>query len=121
MKKEIPLTLIRACQQIVNGLVDSIMALEKSNTPRLVGCVTALHSFAQIRPQLLVEHAISLEPWLNIKCNSPDRVKFISMLAEILEHVRIRFFNFISIILNYYFLLGRATNGTSRRNILIRS
>jgi CCR4-NOT transcription complex subunit 1 len=37
------------------------MDLEKTSGARLVGCVTALHSFAQIWPQLLVEHAISLE------------------------------------------------------------
>lgn len=87
-KKEIPPTLIRSCQQIVNGLVNSIMDLEKTNGSRLVGCVTALHSFAQIRPQLLIEHAISLEPYLNIKCISNEQIKFMSLLAEILEHVR---------------------------------
>jgi cohesin loading factor subunit SCC2 len=64
------------------------MDLEKTNGSRLVGCVTALHSFAQIRPQLLVEHAISLEPYLNIKCSSNEQIKFMSLLAEILEHVR---------------------------------
>lgn len=64
------------------------MELEKTNGTRLVGCVTALHSFAQIRPQLLVEHAISLEPYLNIKASSNEQIKFISSLAEILEHVR---------------------------------
>lgn len=90
-KKEIPPTLIRSCQQIVNGLVNSVMDLEKTNGPRLVGCITALHSFAQIRPHLLVEHAISLEPYLNIKCTSNERIKFISLLAEILEHVRSSF------------------------------
>lgn len=67
------------------------MDLEKTNGSRLVGCVTALHSFAQIRPQLLVEHAISMEPYLNIKCSSNEQIKFISLLAEILEHVRAKF------------------------------
>jgi len=86
-KKEISPTLVRSCQQIVNGLVDSIMLLEKSNQVRLVGCVTALHSFAQIRPHLLVEHAISMEPYLNIKCSTNEQIKFMSLLAEILEHV----------------------------------
>lgn len=68
--------------------MNSIMDLEKTNGSRLVGCVTALHSFAQIRPQLLVEHAISLEPYLNIKCSSNEQIKFMSLLAEILENVR---------------------------------
>lgn len=89
-KKEVPPTLIKSCQQIAKGLVDSLMELEKTNGPRLVGCVTALHSFAQIRPQLLVEHAITLEPYLNIKCTSNERIKFMSLLAEILEQVRMR-------------------------------
>lgn len=80
--------MIHACQQIVNGLVNLIMEYEKSNISRLVGCVTALHSFAQIRAQLIVEHAITLEPYLNIKCTSSDQIKFLAMLAEILEHVR---------------------------------
>jgi cohesin loading factor subunit SCC2 len=87
-KKEISPTLIKSCQQIANGLVNSIMELEKCNGPRLVGCVTALHSFAQIRPHLLVEHAISLEPYLNIKCSVNEQFKFIGSLAEILEQVR---------------------------------
>lgn len=78
---------MRSCHQIVKGLVNSIMELEKSDGSRLVGCVTALHSFAQIRPQLLVEHTISLEPYLNVKCMSNEKIKFMSLLAEILEHV----------------------------------
>jgi cohesin loading factor subunit SCC2 len=86
-KKEVSPILIRACQQVVDGLVDSLMELEKTNGPRLVGCVTAIHSFAQIRPQLLVEHAMSLEPYLNIKCTTNEQAKFMSFLAEILEHV----------------------------------
>ena len=63
------------------------MEYEKSDKIRLVGCVTALHSFAQIRAQLLVEHAISLEPYLNIKCVSNEQIKFLALLAEILEQV----------------------------------
>ena len=63
------------------------MEYEKSDKNRLVGCVTALHSFAQIRAQLLVEHAISLEPYLNIKCVSNEQIKFLALLTEILEQV----------------------------------
>lgn len=86
-KKEISPVLIRSCQQIVNGLVYLVMEYEKCNKERLVGCMTALHSFAQIRPQLIVEHAITLEPYLNIKCTSKEQIKFIALLAEILEQV----------------------------------
>lgn len=88
-KKEISPVLVRSCQQIVNGLVNLVMEYEKSNMARLVGCMTALHSFAQIRPQLIIEHAITLEPYLNIKCSSNEQIKFISLLAEILEQVKI--------------------------------
>lgn len=87
VKKEIPVTLITASKQIVAELVDAIMILEKSDTTKLVGCIQALHSFAYIRPKLLVEHAITLEPYLNVKCDSADRTKFVSLLAEILEQV----------------------------------
>lgn len=86
-RKEISQVLIRSCQQIVDGLVSLIMEYEKSNITRLVGCVTALHSFSQIRPQLIVAHAISLEPYLNIKCTSNEQIKFLALLAEILEQV----------------------------------
>jgi cohesin loading factor subunit SCC2 len=63
------------------------MEYEKSDMTRLVGCVTALHSFAQIRPHLIVKHAITLEPYLNIKCISNEQIKFLSLLGEILEQV----------------------------------
>lgn len=86
-KKEISPVLIRSCQQIVNGLVNLVMEYEKSNKARLVGCMSALYDFAQIRPQLIVEHAITLEPYLNIKCSSNEQIKFISLLADILELV----------------------------------
>lgn len=88
-KKEISPILVRACQQIVDGLVDTMMELEKNNSPRLIGCVTAVHSFAQIRPHLLVEHAMSLEHYLNIKCATNEQIKFTGFLAEILEQVRL--------------------------------
>ena len=80
--------MIKACQQIVNGLVEATMKLEGSENRKLVGCITALHLFAKIRPQLLVNHAITLEPYLNIKVSSANNSKFISSIAEILEQVK---------------------------------
>jgi cohesin loading factor subunit SCC2 len=88
LKKEIPKTLITSCQQIVDGLVNSVMVLESQENKRIVGCITALHLFAKIRPQLLVQHALTLESYLNIRCHSANVVKFMSCVAEILEHVR---------------------------------
>nr|XP_029727084.1 LOW QUALITY PROTEIN: nipped-B protein [Aedes albopictus] len=86
-KKEIPKTLIKACQQIVDGLVDATMKLESSENKKLVGCITALHLFSKIQPQLLVNHAMTLEPYLNIRCQNAINYKFISSVAEILEQV----------------------------------
>uniref|UniRef100_A0A2M4B869 Nipped-B protein n=1 Tax=Anopheles marajoara TaxID=58244 RepID=A0A2M4B869_9DIPT len=87
LKKEIPKTLIKACQQIVDGLVDATMRLEGAESQRLVGCITALHLFAKIQPQLLVNHAITLEPYLNTRCQNAITTKFVSSIAEILEQV----------------------------------
>ncbi|XP_063699884.1 nipped-B protein [Culicoides brevitarsis] len=87
-KKEIPASILKACQQIVNGLVNATMTLEGSdNSAKLVGCITALHLFAKVRPQLLVNHAETLAPYLNVKANTNSMVQFISSIAEILEQV----------------------------------
>lgn len=76
-----------SCEQICNGLVDAIVRLEGTENKKLLGCVTTLHLFAKIRPQLIVRHAITLEPYLNVKCNLNYMVRFLSCVAEILENV----------------------------------
>ncbi len=68
---EPPKVLVTACKQIVDCLVDNVISLDGrgGNAPqRLVACVTTLFLFAKIRPQLLVEHAITLQPYLSLKC-----------------------------------------------------
>lgn len=68
---EPPKALVTACKQIVDCLVDNVITLDGrgGNAPqRLVACVTTLFLFAKIRPQLLVEHAITLQPYLSLKC-----------------------------------------------------
>lgn len=79
--------IVWSCEQLVNGLVDAIVRLEGSDSKKLLGCITTLHLFAKIRPQLIVRHAITLEPYLNVKCNSNYIVRFMSCVAEILENV----------------------------------
>lgn len=79
--------IVWSCEQICNGLVDTIVQLEGSDSRKLLGCITTLHLFAKVRPHLIVRHAITLEPYLNIKCNSNYIVRFMSSVAEILEHV----------------------------------
>lgn len=72
---EPPKILVTACKQIVDCLVDNVISLDGrgGNAPqRLVACVTTLYLFAKIRPQLLVEHAITLQPYLSLRCQVID-------------------------------------------------
>lgn len=89
VRKEVSKTIVQACQQIVDGLVDALMTLEEQNdSQKLLGCVTTLNVFAKIQPKLLVTHAITLEPYLSVKSNNLKEIaKFISVVAEILEQV----------------------------------
>lgn len=93
IRKEPSKLIIQSCQQIVDGLVQALMRLEEDNdSKKLLGCVSTMNLFAKVRPQLLVQHAITIEPYLNIKSNSSEIAKFISVIAEILEQVIIFFF-----------------------------
>lgn len=86
-KREPPKDVIKACQQLTDGLVNAIIQLEGTDNLKVLNCVTTLHMLAKVRPLLLVKHAMTLEPYLNIKGNLPNVVKFISCVAEILELV----------------------------------
>lgn len=87
-KPEPPKEVIQACQQIADGLVNEIIRLGTSNpTGRLFGCITTLHLLSKARPQLLINHATSLEPYLHETGKSQAMVKFICCIAEILELV----------------------------------
>ncbi|XP_043066416.1 nipped-B protein isoform X3 [Drosophila bipectinata] len=76
-----------ACQQLADGLVDRLIELEDTDNARMLGCITTLHLLAKVRPQLLVRHAMTIEPYLNIKCHSATAAKFICAVADILEKV----------------------------------
>lgn len=86
-KKEPPKEVVKACQQLADGLVNEILKFEASDSQKVLSCVTTLHLLAKVRPHLLVKHGITLEPYLNIKCSSQNGLKFISCIAEILEEV----------------------------------
>lgn len=58
-----------------------------STSQRLVACLTTLYLFAKIRPHLLVNHAITLQPYLSLKCQSRGDIEIISNVARILEMV----------------------------------
>ena len=73
--KEPPKQLVLACQQIVDCLVETVLKSEERSqdggagqSHRIVACLTTTFLFAKIRPQLLIHHVQTLQPYLNIKC-----------------------------------------------------
>ncbi|CAG9855417.1 unnamed protein product [Phyllotreta striolata] len=89
---EPPKALILACRQIVDCLIENVLSLEENNeksgsSQRLVACLTTLHLFAKIRPQLLVKHASTLQPYLGLKCQTLGDIQIISSVAKMLELV----------------------------------
>lgn len=92
IQTEPPKALLLACEQIVNCLIENVLSLEEttdnsSTSQRLVACLTTLHLFAKIRPQLLVKHASTLQPYLSLKCQSHGDIQIISSVARMLELV----------------------------------
>ncbi|TMW41999.1 hypothetical protein DOY81_012921 [Sarcophaga bullata] len=69
-KIQSPQEIVLACQQLADGLVERLIELEDTDNERMLGCITTLHLLAKVRPQLLVRHAITIEPYLNIKVSS---------------------------------------------------
>jgi cohesin loading factor subunit SCC2 len=79
---EPPKAVVTASRQIVNCLVEHVLRLEESvdtggpngsgqnssASQRFVACVATLYLFAKIRPQLLVNHAITLQGYLSMRC-----------------------------------------------------
>ncbi|XP_077478659.1 nipped-B-like protein B isoform X2 [Stigmatopora argus] len=84
----------KACSQLVDNLVEHIVKYEESvpecedkcaSSDRLVACVTTLYLFSKIRPQLMVKHAMTMQPHLSAKCNNQNDVMVICNVAKILE------------------------------------
>lgn len=78
----------KACKQIVDCLVQNIMRLEeisRDNNQRLVSCLATLHLFTKIRPELMVHHAMTLQPYLNIRNSSQNDTYILHYVARILE------------------------------------
>uniref|UniRef100_A0A2C9MAH1 Nipped-B protein n=1 Tax=Biomphalaria glabrata TaxID=6526 RepID=A0A2C9MAH1_BIOGL len=86
---------ITACKQIVDCLVENVLRIEEKSVEksesrtvsRLVGCLSTLHLFSKIKPDLMVEHANTLQPYLDIKCNTQGDVMVLHYVARILELV----------------------------------
>ena len=113
---EPPKTLVTSCKQIVDCLVKHVLMLEENNpaqvnqtivtleesssgvtaetasktgsaSQRLVACLKTLHLLAKIRPQLLVDHAITLQPYLSLRCQTQGDYTLIGVVARTLELV----------------------------------
>ncbi|XP_034840384.1 nipped-B protein isoform X1 [Maniola hyperantus] len=88
-----PKSLLVACQQIVDCLIEHLLQLEETNTDgtgssqRILACLATLHLFAKIRPQLLVNHALTLQPYLSLKCQNQYEQQIMSTVASTLELV----------------------------------
>ncbi|KAG1944007.1 nipped-B-like protein A [Pimephales promelas] len=84
----------KACVQLVDNLVEHILKYEEAlaehksvNSTRLVACITTLYLFSKIRPQLMVKHAMTMQPYLTTKCSSQSDFMVICNVAKILELV----------------------------------
>ncbi|XP_055087467.1 nipped-B-like protein B isoform X2 [Periophthalmus magnuspinnatus] len=84
----------KACIQLVDSLVEHILTYEESlaedkgvSSGRLVSCITTLYLFSKIRPQLMVKHAMTMQPYLTTKCNTQNDFMVICNVAKILELV----------------------------------
>lgn len=95
-KNEAPMhQMVLACQQIVDCLIESVLRIEENSfrnnddankgeslgtSNRIVACLTTLYLFAKIRPQLLVNHVQTLQPYLQVK---PCFISFFSRFLQI--------------------------------------
>ncbi|XP_040194405.1 nipped-B-like protein isoform X3 [Rana temporaria] len=86
----------KACTQLVDNLVEHILKYEESmaetdnkgvNSGLLVACITTLFLFSKIRPQLMVKHAMTMQPYLTTKCSNQNDFMVICNVAKILELV----------------------------------
>uniref|UniRef100_A0A3Q2QX81 Nipped-B protein n=1 Tax=Fundulus heteroclitus TaxID=8078 RepID=A0A3Q2QX81_FUNHE len=83
----------KACVQLVDNLVEHILKYEESiadkgiNSSRVVACITTLYLVTKIRPNLMVKHAMAMQPYLNTKCSTQNDFMVICNVAKILELV----------------------------------
>ncbi|XP_025080871.1 nipped-B-like protein B isoform X1 [Pomacea canaliculata] len=87
---------ILACTQIVDCLVENVLRIEekgaemsegRSTSSRLVACFSTLYLFSKIKPDIMVKHATTLQPYLDIKCSIQSDYLVLHYVARILELV----------------------------------
>lgn len=87
---------VTSCKQIVDCLVENVLRLEEKSvdqaegkgcSQRLVACLSTLYLFSKIKPDLMVKHAETLQPYLDIKCNTQGDFYVLHYIAKILELV----------------------------------
>ena len=70
MKQNVKYCYLVCDRQLINFccvFVDSDTG--KGCSQRLVACLSTLHLFGKIKPDLMVKHATTLQPYLDIKCS----------------------------------------------------
>eukprot|EP00092_Neocalanus_flemingeri_P037508 GFUD01040842.1.p1 GENE.GFUD01040842.1~~GFUD01040842.1.p1 ORF type:complete len:1343 (-),score=395.27 GFUD01040842.1:539-3985(-) len=100
VNKEADKPLVLACQQIVDCLIETVLKSEEKNiatlqleagdktvgqSHRIVACLNTAFLFSKTRPQLLVNHVQTLQPYLNVKCQTQGDYQIISNVARTLE------------------------------------
>ncbi|XP_060588229.1 nipped-B-like protein B isoform X3 [Ruditapes philippinarum] len=83
---------LTSCRQIVDCLVENVLRLEETSVDgkcsnRLSACLSTLFLFGKIKPDLMLEHAQTLQPYLNIKCSNQGDFYVLHYVARILELV----------------------------------
>lgn len=72
-----------------NSLQSSAAATLLGHQERLLACLTTLNLFSKVRPELMVRHAETLQPYLSMSMNSP-------VDQQVLNQARRLVVNFVS-------------------------
>lgn len=80
---------LESCRQIVDCLVERVLCLEEGGggSAHLVACLSTLYLFSRIRPQLLVRHAQTIQPYLSMRLAGPQDYQVLHNVTRCLELV----------------------------------
>lgn len=87
----------QACRQIIDCLIENVLKLEQKtvtlsegkqvSSPRFVACLSTMYLLAKVKPDLMVDHAEVIQPYLQIQCNAQADYLVLQNVAKILELV----------------------------------